>query len=259
MLVKNNIKLIMELDKIQTVNLRDQKFLEELTQQVDDYVRWDKTFLAWKLFLKIKEIFEKDSGGVNNKLINKYIYLLRRLKFLALPLLSDEETINLFEKDLAFAWQLDSFTDEESYDFNQKLKYKLTSVLLWERDEFKIRLINAMKNNQQRISSESIELGSGHQVAPTMANWLKDYIDRIGIDTDTLKQTNYLINSLNTKKLTDDERSILRQVIHLYEKLKISSATPEGIEEDLVYIDKNGQMKILHNGQFINFQDLNKK
>lgn len=250
----------MELDKIQTADLGDNKFIKELTQQVDHFVYWDETAPAWRAFLKLKDRLKKEGDRLSAKQYDQYIYLMRRLKFIALPLLSDEDTIDLFEKDLVFVWQANSFTEEELYDFDQKLKYKLTSVLLWQRDEFKARLRKAMKNNQQKITSGGIEVEQGRKVAPTIANWLQDYTDKLGTgQIDNLKQTNYLVNSLNTKNLSDQERNILRQLIRLYEKLRISSTTPEGIEEDVMYVDKNGQMKILHKGRFINLEDLNKK
>lgn len=239
-----------EQDQNKIENLSDPKIIQNLAQRVNELVYRGQTGLAWRLYLDLIKKFEEEENNLTTIQKEEIKHLILRLKFVALPILTDEEVINLFEKELTFVWQKEIFKDEEGYDFDETLKHKLTNVPLWQRNEFKARLRNAMKKNQQKITSQSLLIENNRTKNPSLENWLEDYINVIGTgQIDNLKQTKYLVNSPNTKDLSDQERNTLRQAIRLYEKLKISSETPEGIEDTIPLIDTDGKLKILRNGR----------
>jgi hypothetical protein len=74
-------------------------------------------------------------------------------------------------------------------------------------------------NNQERLTSGSI-LSEGKEVAPTVANWLKDFISVSGSGIfDDLALIQYLSNSSNVKRLDEKDKNLLRRLLRLYRNL----------------------------------------
>jgi hypothetical protein len=74
-------------------------------------------------------------------------------------------------------------------------------------------------NNQERLTSGSI-LSEGKEVAPTVANWLKDFISVSGSEMfDDLVLIQYLSNSINVKRLGEKDKDLVRRLLRLYRNL----------------------------------------
>jgi len=83
-------------------------------------------------------------------------------------------------------------------------------------------------------------------VPGTVGNWLRDYLRNLGTGKiEKVKQAEYLTNSENTKNLTPQDRERITKLFDLYEFLKLSAVTPEGVVEDILFIDRDGKHKIL--------------
>lgn len=81
------------------------------------------------------------------------------------------------------------------------------------------KVINALYNNQELISQKTINL-EGREVKASIANYLKDFIKNYGSEMpDNLVLANYLNSSVNVKKLSPQEKSILNRVLKTYKNL----------------------------------------
>lgn len=123
-------------------------------------------------------------------------------------------------------------------DFLTVLEEKDTELI----DMLNFRILNLMINhpdyipdferslleNSQKITNEKIDL-EGKDVDPTIANWLLDFISRVGIDNiTTITQSKYLTDSKNAKNLTFEERKKLSKLLEFYRRFK---HFPESLEK----------------------------
>lgn len=93
---------------------------------------------------------------------------------------------------------------------------------------FKRELERLLYDNNERVTANNIVV-SGQTVAPTIANWLRDFINTAGsANFNSVVFSNYLVNSANTKNLTPEERSILADLISVYKNLKFFEEEVEG-------------------------------
>jgi len=93
-------------------------------------------------------------------------------------------------------------------------------VLVSEDKDFKKDLEDALYVNHQTLTEKNIFVSS-KSVKPTVANWLKDFIDKNGTAYfDEVKLSEYVTNSNNAKKLSKKEKELLGKLLHLYRNLK---------------------------------------
>ena len=108
--------------------------------------------------------------------------------------------------------------------YNQRLLYILAKDL-----SFQKRLEQAFYQNNEKVSSKPIILNS-QSVSSTVTNWIKDYISQYGGQTyDSMSQTNFLLNSENSRNLSIEERSVLAKVLKTYINIKFF---PDSMDSD---------------------------
>ncbi|MBI4812703.1 hypothetical protein HY798_04720 [Candidatus Falkowbacteria bacterium] len=115
-------------------------------------------------------------------------------------------------------------------DNKKKLNGSLIMLLNKKEDKFKKELENALYSNQEKLTAKEFILTgplrhgdseASKPQAPTIANWLKDFIKTQGSGMfDELALSKYLIGSANAKKLDETERNLLRKLLALYRNLK---------------------------------------
>lgn len=73
---------------------------------------------------------------------------------------------------------------------------------------------------KQFISARPIKISdTDYPVNPTVKNWLKDYIDYLGVGSHSdYERTDYLFNSPNGSKLDQVDRNIVNAVLRSYDK-----------------------------------------
>ncbi|HBH46762.1 MAG: hypothetical protein A2445_00010 [Candidatus Jacksonbacteria bacterium RIFOXYC2_FULL_44_29] len=135
------------------------------------------------------------------------------------------------------------------FDPWEKFELKLLGYLPQERDEFKVRVRRALLRNSQIITQNGVMIGTIEQ-AGTVSNWLNDYNQKLGTDAvDNVQFAEYITTSQNTADLSSAERRIVESLLYFYEQLKYSSASPEGMEEEVPFEDDDGHFKIFSHGQ----------
>ena len=89
------------------------------------------------------------------------------------------------------------------------------------------KAINALYANQENIGTKRITL-EDHEVGPTVAHWLKDFIKLNGSELfDEIVLVQYFADSANVKKLNAEEKKLLRKLLKLYRNLVFF---PESLE-----------------------------
>lgn len=142
--------------------------------------------------------------------------------------------LNLFEENL-----LDLLRNKPS--LNNAINFRLFYIL--SRDiSFKKELEKTFYNNQEDLTS-SIFVLDGKKSLPTVANWLKDFIKKVGSGMfDNVALTKYLTQSENGKKLNPEERKLVGDLLELYRNLKFfpdSMPSDDGEGWAILPIEKN--------------------
>ncbi len=210
------------------LDLSDKSVLEKVEKQAADILEYTKTKESFVLMRKIESSLRDyfDLEKKDSLLWQRWQNLLVKVRWISFPFLNFNEVIRMFEKNLVDAFNLEGCLLES------ELKVKFLVVpLLEERDNYKKELREAMLKNSQKITSADI-LVNGKMVQPTVSNWLGEYNRLFGTgEVGQLEQMKFLTANPNILKLSSEEKAKIKRLVALYEKLKLSSLTPEGIEE----------------------------
>jgi len=224
------------------LNLNDSKILEAVKWHAERTALFDLFGRAHQIVLKLpKFLLETPAERPDDQL--EYQNVLVRAKFIALPLLREADIIDLLQSSFALAFEL------PNYDIWAKLKNKLISMPVFEeRDVLRKKIREALLANDQVLTKENLVL-DGKSVKGTVKNWLTDYHRTAGGagEISALQLSQYLINSPNTKNLSAESRSSLDYLLRFYEKLKISSAELQGVEEQIIF-NVEGELDIFKEG-----------
>jgi trichohyalin len=158
-----------------------------------------------------------------------------RCKFIALPLLDDEDVYQLLEKNFYSQFSINN------YHLLEKIRRKLLYMELYEdRDEFKEKLKKRLLESEANFIEKDDKR--------SISDWLKDYNRNVGTGkADSLDKNEY-ISQLNRKyQFSEAELRKIRLLIDLYEKLKVSSMEMEGFEEE-VLLKQDNKLKLFKQG-----------
>ncbi|MDD5071413.1 MAG: hypothetical protein PHQ42_01625 [Patescibacteria group bacterium] len=218
--------------------LFDDDYLESLKKVFDIIVRSNDVKHAQILVKVLKEAMaaRKRELEAVKEINDFYKKIVIKLKFIALPLLDDADIMDLVKN--YFTWQFRL----PDYDIMEKLSAKLLNIVVLEdRDKFKAGLKGAILNNKETITSRA--------EIRTVADWLKNYISKLGLDiADNLKRTQYLVDLTKVKGLDEDYVNRLKILFNFYESLKFSSLTPLGFDEEIPMVMK-GKSYIFRRGR----------
>ncbi|MHA1679089.1 MAG: hypothetical protein ACTSW3_10020 [Promethearchaeota archaeon] len=195
----------------------------------------------------IKNIFiqNNDLKKLYPEVYSKFSDYLINAKFVVLDILDTKEIFSLISNNLSKIFSL------PFYSLNQKIKNKLISIDdLKERDKFKNDLKNIFLKHQLVITKERIKIEE-KIVSSTIENWLRDYNLALEFkSSNKLKKSQYFVNSGNIKKLSEEEKKRVKYIFNIYEKLQLSSLSPEGLEESFVAVLPNKEIAIYSEGTF---------
>ena len=211
------------------IDLNNQKTIEAIKWHTGRVVAFDlvsearllANFLEKKLSANAVEQPEDELG---------YQELLAKAKFIALPMLDAGEIVNLFQENFTLIFEM------PDYDLWKKIKTKLIATAKFEeRDILKKKIGAALSVNDQSLTEGRVVLGST-EVRGTVKNWLMDARQTLGSGKMEIVQlSQYLINSANTKKLSEEDRRKVDYLLKFYEKTKESSIDLGGMEEITIF------------------------
>lgn len=236
---------MLNLNELIKEKLLDPEFYPRVFKEAENFINFDN-YQAKILAEKLDEELALSSGTRLSDIEKKYQILISKLRFSALPFYTEKEIESFFEKEIFYALA------SEEFDIQDKLKAKMLDIVVTERDNFKRILSNALIRNKQ-IIAKAPSMVDNEKTPSTVSEWFKDYIQNVGTGVlDRLKQSQYFTNSPNFRNLSEDNKKKLKQLFNLYEWLKLSSLTPEGYEETITFVGKDGDLYSLESGQIVN-------
>jgi len=211
------------------LNLNNPKVLEAIKWQAEQIFLFDLSEKARQIVLNLpKMLVEVPIERAEDQFA--YQDILVRAKFIALPILSDGEIVELMQSSFVQIFEM------PGYDLWKKLKTKLITLPQFEdRDNLKKRIREALLMNDQVLTKETMFLDN-KSVKGTVKNWLTDYHRSLGTgEVEALKLSQHLISGVNTKNLSGESRKKLEYLLKIYEKLKVSSAKIQAVEESMIF------------------------
>lgn len=104
--------------------------------------------------------------------------------------------------------------------------------LLFNAEGFKIEALRVIMLNQSLIGKSNI-LMDGREVAPSVANWLKNFIKEKGSDMfDDIVLAQYLDNNNGAKQLNQEEKEILSSLLRFYKNINFFPESMQNIAPD---------------------------
>ncbi|MFA5024541.1 MAG: hypothetical protein WC523_06340 [Patescibacteria group bacterium] len=152
---------------------------------------------------------------------------LIKLKFICLDYFDNpDDYVDLLKNYFSLSFQIPNF------DFWSKLEIELIYITdLDERNRIKKRFQEALEKCENILIPEYDEPNMPRKVSA----WIKDFIFNLGLDEfDTVKKMEYLSNSKFVKILRAEDKNRVQILLDIYEKLRLSSRTPEGYENSVV-------------------------
>ncbi len=173
-------------------------------------------------------------------------------KWVCFRILPHEEAVKMFNKHL-----IHLFTIPQRYEFpggyddfpedllTEHIRNHLLTISLFDkRDELKKKLNEALSTNEEKITSAPF-YREIKQAEPTLKNWFAEYMEHMGPGKFTsFQQAKFFKDNDNVQQLNDQEKDRLRLIFNVYEQLKKSSWTLEGMEEEFDYEGEQGIGKI---------------
>lgn len=229
------------LDEVK-LQLNDPKILEALEWYLGEAILFGDADAAYRM-VRLLPKYLTLTPPASPDLELTYQRMILKSKFIALDRLQISEIIDLLQNNFPMLFEF------ENYDIWGKFKAKLVVEPVYtERDEMKKRVREALLSSEQILTEEDLTL-SGVGVGGTIKNWFIDYNRAVGGGgTEALKTSEYLINSPNTKKLSESSRKKLDYLLKFYEKIKLSSLDYDGIEEPMLF-NVDGKLMIFKEGQ----------
>jgi hypothetical protein len=212
--------------------------LEKEFENIYDFQLFNE---ARENYFLIKEALQKEQAS--QELIERFRILEAKYGFVCIFMLTDDEIVGLYKNSIDVALEIDG------YDLWQYLKKHLVIYSNWEdRDQLKRKILENLMKSSKNVTNEKIIIGF-ESCTGIASNWFRDYISFVGVgNNDKLKFEQYFINSPNTKLLNEKTKDKIKRLIKFYERLKISSGTPQGYE-DVVPMAVNDDIKIWREGR----------
>ncbi|MCX6794457.1 MAG: hypothetical protein NTY31_00435 [Candidatus Falkowbacteria bacterium] len=230
------------------------KLTFDLLQQEIDYVIANNDFNgAFECYNLVKDWLNNKSGLVKNSPeYAQYNNYLIKLRFLGFNFLNDiDERVDLIKNYFGLALEIPQF------DIWAKLETELISVSnLDERDAFKAKMREALEKCDSILISRQKYVD---QEMPRKVNeWIKNFVANLGLDKfDKVKKLEYLSNNKVVKILDATDKDKVKILLDIYEKLKISSQSPEGYENS-VLMNIDGKTIIFNHGNVEEISDMDK-
>ncbi|MBI3626959.1 hypothetical protein HY224_02855 [Candidatus Uhrbacteria bacterium] len=228
------------------IKLRDQLFdprnVEKITSLAEEILKESRHLDAKILARELDEQLGQPTGDALSPVESNYRRLLSQLKMLAFNLWDDKTAEEIFKNNLA-----DCLGDED-FQYFDRLTARMVEIAPDQRDRFKEKLRQALYLNEQKLTNKYLTVGHD-EIPGTVKNWIKDYLRAVGGDTVTsLEKIKYLTASANVRQLNKIEKIKLTALIDLFEYLKLPALSPEGFDEEIIFMDDTGQEMRLFRG-----------
>lgn len=200
-----------------TLQLNNSNILFKAREKADEYLSRERAPEAKKLAGRIEAGLQAapDLASSQPDLYRGYLRVILKLKLVAFSVYDNNTSLALIKNHFLSAAKL-------GIDLNETIDLKMYSLPAAAWDNFSQNCIRALKENQQRLGSKDIIIqGENNPVSPTISNWLRDYDRTFGSDKQSdINQRKYLSQNPNVKKLNDQEKNWLLNLLTFYDNLK---------------------------------------
>lgn len=251
-------------DQLMHVNFADDvsynatvNFLRRILRQ-PDMAQLRKQFSFVEQWLALNPQFVQDYPDRAADLSTFAVYMKwESLQALTYP----EPVLELFHQHINALFELCTDLDLDPEYFGPQfalvegLRQCLTNIPLWsERDVFKKQILQALMSNEEEVTTAEFFRGI-KAVPPTVKFWFSEYIEFMGTEPFIPeRQKRFFRENSNAAELTVPEKDKLRLLFNVYERLRISSMKPAGIEEDIPFDADDGSTGTIKYGK-IEFDD----
>jgi uncharacterized protein YdiU (UPF0061 family) len=235
---------MLEISNLNQQQLETEEVIKEIEKEAEDYFIHFESKFSQKLRLALKKKIE-EFPNLSPVALERYKIVLAKLSFICLGILSEKEIEELFKNYFG------TFLSYE-IDFIEWIKTKLVHLHLFDDDNLREKINLALLQNQNSITSHPLILPTGKEDKPTVANWLKDYNQRVSGKKDrALARTEYLVNSPNIAKLSPEEKEKIKKLIVFYDFINTSPLIPSGYSQDLLIVWPNQCYSLISQGETI--------
>jgi len=217
-----NIEKLKNISKMTLDDLRNPEVfsrLKELAEEIDIHGLLKEANYLLEYLVGLLDR-NKEFTQSEPRLFKDYQSLIIYLKFFTLLSQPVSEIENLFRKNLFLGMQ-------KKVD----LKERLRLIFLVTADDdtgsnIRQEVIKSMEANEEKIGKENLA-GQADRlpIYPYIKNWLRDYNAFFPAEKEIrgeLEQATYLSQNKNVKKLNQEEKEILTEIIKLYDYLRFS-------------------------------------
>ncbi|MFH2136036.1 MAG: hypothetical protein ABII19_00145 [Patescibacteria group bacterium] len=155
------------------------------------------------------------------ELAKEYDDLVVRLKYFVFTTLPDEDAESLLRKNLRFGITSGDFDIKEK--IVDRLYFYADDALGGERRK---KMLNAMRENEEKIGGEKLVLRSGGTEEPTIKNWLRDYelfFEKPG-RRGAVEEATFVNQDKNVQNLSGADKDFLLKLLNFYDYLMFQPA-----------------------------------
>lgn len=215
----------------------DKEYQDLLTDVVSIIIANDDQTKALELGKIIENAVDESALSLNVDLRLKEFYLdiILKLKFIAFSALDLKEMASLLNKNFLYQFGL------VDYDLTRKISIALLALpVIPDRTKLKNDLKEALLDNNEKISDKA--------KIKIIKDWLKDYLIKVGLDSqDKLAKAQYIMELKNSKDITETEYDNLKRLFNFFDWLSIPSEDVRAFEEEYPMI-VNGKLHIFRKG-----------
>lgn len=248
-----DIKKLKELDLVLPENNEIFTVAVKSYIQMEDMLECRRFNNFFNAYFQANQDFEKK----HPEEFKEYQLLQRECRWVALPIISDDQAVGCYNRFIDIAWAIPSkydlinpslppYTAQDLY-LTKKLEQHLDGMLLYlDRDKFKNKIQNALRTSEEQITNYSI-VEEQKKYKPTLSHWLDIYFSEVGTgEVNKLRVAEFYAKNKHFQKLTPDEQAKLKIIFKIYEMMKLSSFTLEGNESEIPYSDERGIGLLAH-------------
>lgn len=226
--------------------LKNPKTKEEIKKSIEIIIFCEDVPRALRFYKYLEKIVKKypEIEKAEPEFFKDIQEAIIKMKIIAISSLNESEVLNLIEQNFNI------FLEMPTLDITERFKKFIVFRFLDfnERDIFKKKIINSLRNSDIKLVARSFTNEKGEMIASSIKNWLTDYDRKFGFtQVDKLKQIEYL--EKRTANFLLPEKEKLRTFFNFYEYLKTPSSTMEGLEETFLFSPGGKTLKIYREGR----------
>lgn len=220
--------------------------VKELRGAVDRMVR----FLDFDDARWFVETFDKifkehpEFRGDRSPIAAAYETMLSDARLALLPFLTDQEL------DQALTSSILRAVSMADYDFKEMLRRRLAYFPDIEgRDKLRAAWRQRLVGSTEPLTKTRLLREDGSVFSGTVGAWVHDYLSSVGAGAvNTEARARYFSTGKLFLGLASEERVQVQKLIEVFDYLRLSSLTPEGFEEELIF-DVGGELVTLTGGR----------